>query len=186
MKLIIGLGNPGNEYAATRHNIGFQVIDEICRRLNSSAMANKFSAEITSVQIGQEKYFFAKPQTFMNNSGLSVRAISDYYKISLTDICIIHDDIDLPVGEARIKRGGGNGGHNGLRSIDQHCGVDYLRIRIGVGHPGERAQVSNYVLHNFAANDLSKITPLVIKIAANFEKIFVLSAAEFTTLLRAS
>lgn len=151
MFLVVGLGNPGAEYANTRHNIGFMAADEICSRYNFSSFKNKFDALVAEGQIGGEKVLLIKPQTFMNLSGNAVVKAALFYKILPENIIVIHDDIDLNVGQLKAKLGGGAGGHNGLKSIDSHITPDYNRIRIGVGHPaGKGPEVADYVLGHFS------------------------------------
>ncbi len=154
MYLVVGLGNPGAEYASTRHNIGFMAADEIVRRYRFSAFKNKFDALLAEGQIGGEKVLLLKPQTYMNLSGESVVKAALFYKILPENIIVIHDDIDLSVGQMKVKIGGGSGGHNGIKSIDRLVTPAYNRIRIGVGHPsGKGPEVADYVLGKFSATD---------------------------------
>jgi peptidyl-tRNA hydrolase, PTH1 family len=146
MHLIVGLGNIGEKYQLTRHNVGFMVIDEITKNLTTSNI-QKSNFHSTLEKSAYDLY--SKPTTFMNNSGKAVQAIKEYYKLDMEDIIVIHDDIDLPFGTVKFKIGGGHGGHNGLRSIDAHIGKEYIRVRIGVGKPQDKADVANYVLNNF-------------------------------------
>jgi len=150
MTLYVGLGNPGSSYAKTRHNIGWRVID----RLVSDTGAREISKSSFDGKLyRQGDRLFLKPTTYMNRSGKSVLSVKQFFKIDPESIVVIHDDIDLPFGAIRFKRGGGHGGHNGLRSIDAHLGRDYARIRIGVGKPEHKTQVSDYVLHDFTADE---------------------------------
>ena len=154
MFLVVGLGNPGSQYANTRHNIGFMAADAICSRYNFESFKKKFDGEIAAGQIGNEKVLVLKPHTFMNLSGNSVVKAAQFYKILPENIVVIHDDMDLKVGQIKAKRGGGSGGHNGLKSIDSHITPNYNRIRIGVGHPQEKGgQVIDYVLGAFSKAD---------------------------------
>lgn len=154
MFLVVGLGNPGAEYANTRHNIGFMATDEIFSRYNFSAFKSKFDALVAEGQIAGEKVLLLKPQTYMNLSGNAVVKAALFYKILPENVIVIHDDIDLALGQLKAKRGGGAGGHNGLKSIDSHITPDYNRIRIGVGHPaGHGAEVADYVLGQFSKAD---------------------------------
>lgn len=148
-KLIVGLGNPGKEYEATRHNAGFWWLDELARAHNAGFKAdNKFHGLIAKANLHGHEVFLLKPQTFMNVSGRSVGAVAQFYKIEAAQILVVHDELDLPPGTARLKLGGGHGGHNGLKDIIAHMGTkDFWRLRIGVGHPGDRAEVVNYVLN---------------------------------------
>jgi PTH1 family peptidyl-tRNA hydrolase len=156
MWLLIGLGNPGREYASTRHNIGFMAVDEIIRRHRFSGWRSdrKMAGELAEGEIAGQKCLALKPQTYMNLSGDSVGAVARFYKIAPENFIVFHDELDLPPGKLRVKKGGGHGGHNGLKSIDQHCGKDYWRVRLGIGHPGDKALVSPYVLGAFAKSDV--------------------------------
>ena len=150
MILLVGLGNPGPRYAGNRHNIGFMALDAIQSAYRGSAWRARFQGEASEAVLAGEKAILLKPTTFMNESGRAVRAAMDFYKIALKDVFVFHDELDLPPGKLRLKRGGGNAGHNGLRSITAHCGNDYPRIRLGIGHPGDKALVHSYVLNDFA------------------------------------
>ncbi|HEY1299758.1 MAG TPA: aminoacyl-tRNA hydrolase, partial [Stellaceae bacterium] len=156
MRLLVGLGNPGARYARNRHNIGFLALDAIARRYRLPDFRNRFKGELTEGPIGGDKRLLLKPQTFMNDSGDSVLAAASFYKIPPAEIVVIHDEIDLQPGKLRVKRGGGNAGHNGLRSIDARLGPDYWRVRIGVGHPGVKELVQPYVLQNFPADEIKE------------------------------
>lgn len=148
--LFVGLGNPGPDYARHRHTVGFMAIDAIAARHGFSDYRAKFRGQIAEGLIGGEKVLALKPQTFMNVSGESVAAAARFYKISAERIVVFHDELDLAALCVRVKRGGGNAGHNGLKSIDAHLGTpDYWRVRIGIGHPGERDKVHGYVLSDF-------------------------------------
>lgn len=169
MKLIVGLGNPGNEYSGTRHNIGFDIIDSISRTLNVTFSENKkLRSDIATGITYSTKFVLSKPTTFMNLSGQAVSLVSHYYKISTSSIIIIHDDIDLPVGAVKVKSGGGHGGHNGLKSIDNCMGSHYTRVRVGVGRPVHKGDVSNYVLGVFNHGERLLISDVITKITANF------------------
>ncbi len=158
MHLIIGLGNIGADYLLTRHNVGFMVIDEITKNL-TTANINKSNFQSTLLKSGYN--LFSKPTTYMNNSGVAVNSIMDYYKIDIEDIIVIHDDLDLPFGTVKYKVGGGHGGHNGLRSIDAHIGKEYIRVRIGIGKPEDRSNVANYVLSNFSKEEMNKLQDII-------------------------
>lgn len=150
MLLIVGLGNPGTQYQNTRHNIGFRVID----RLVSDSGANEISKNAFKGELFKSSnLLFLKPTTYMNLSGESVQAVKNFYKIELEDIIVVHDDIDLPFSALRFKKGGGHGGHNGLRSIDAMIGKEYLRVRMGVDKPAYKSQVADYVLHDFSQEE---------------------------------
>ncbi|MFN3259729.1 MAG: aminoacyl-tRNA hydrolase [Pikeienuella sp.] len=150
MKLLVGLGNPGARYARTRHNIGFMALDRIAEAHGFSPWRKKHQGEVAEGRLGDVRALLLKPQTFMNLSGQSVGEAARFLKIEPAEITVFHDEIDLAPGKCRVKHGGGHAGHNGLRSIHQHLGPDYARVRLGVGHPGRKEEVANYVLHDFA------------------------------------
>jgi PTH1 family peptidyl-tRNA hydrolase len=150
MRLIVGLGNPGREYESNRHNVGFQWVDELARvqKLNFKS-ESKFHGLTARGELHGHEVLLLKPQTFMNVSGRSVGALMQFYKIAPAEMLVVHDELDLPPGVARLKMGGGHGGHNGLKDIIAHLGSkDFWRLRIGIGHPGERTEVSGYVLND--------------------------------------
>jgi PTH1 family peptidyl-tRNA hydrolase len=165
MRLLVGLGNPGSRYAMTRHNVGFMAVDAIAARYRFAPFRAKFQGTISEGTVGDAKVLLLKPETYMNASGDSVGAAARFYKIDLSEIAVIHDDIDLADGKLRVKRGGGAGGHNGLRSIDDTLGPDYWRVRIGIGHPGMKELVEAYVLQNFTAEERQWLEPLIGAIA---------------------
>jgi len=166
MRLLVGLGNPGARYAGNRHNIGFMAVEAIARRHRAAGFRNRFKGELAEASIGGERVLLLKPQTFMNASGESVGATVRFFKLLLSDIIVIHDEIDLRPGKLRVKRGGGSAGHNGLRSIDTLLGPDYWRVRIGVGHPGVKELVQPYVLQNFPSEELTGwVEPLLGAVA---------------------
>ena len=149
MRLLVGLGNPGPRYAGNRHNIGFMAVDAIVRRHSFSSIRERFHASTAEGTIDGEKVLAMAPQTFMNDSGRAVQAALQFFKLQPTDVIVLYDEIDLPLGKVRAKRGGGAGGHNGIRSIDAHIGADYWRVRMGVDHPGQKELVKSYVLMDF-------------------------------------
>ena len=168
MILFVGLGNPGSQYENTRHNIGFKVIDKLVNDATTKGLAAR---DISKTSFQGKLYraansLFLKPTTFMNLSGQSVQSVKDFFKIELEDIIVIHDDIDLPFGAVRFKKGGGHGGHNGLRSLDAHITKEYVRVRIGVGKPERKSQVSDYVLHDFSQEE----TPMLERCIAHVAK----------------
>ncbi|MHC5233038.1 aminoacyl-tRNA hydrolase [Brucella sp. LJL56] len=172
MLLIAGLGNPGPKYAHNRHNIGFMAADEIFRRHRFSNWQKKFQAEIADGVIDGEKVLLIKPQTFMNLSGQSIGEAMRFYKLTSADLVVIYDELDLIPGKLRIKTGGGSGGHNGIKSIDAHVqsfpgGQNYRRMRLGIGHPGAKELVHNYVLGDFAKADNEWLDTLLGAIADN-------------------
>jgi len=147
IQLIVGLGNPGPEHTHDRHNLGFHFVDELARRHGGEfRQESKFQGSLARIGVDGADLRLLKPDTYMNRSGQSVRSVIDFLKLDIAQLLIVHDDLDLPVGELRLKVGGGHGGHNGLRDLTQHLTADYLRLRIGIGHPGDRSQVTNFVL----------------------------------------
>ncbi len=162
MWLLVGLGNPGDKYEYNRHNIGFLAIDAIADTYGFPAYKKKYQGLMAEGNIEGEKVILLKPQTYMNNSGQSVGEAAKFYKIPLDRIAVFHDELDLAAGKIRTKKGGGNAGHNGLRSMDSHLNSnDYWRIRLGIGHPGDKAMVHNHVLSDFSKNDLIWLKPLI-------------------------
>lgn len=154
IRLIAGLGNPGSQYDKTRHNAGFWFVDELARRYSGQFAAEKrFSGDVCKLQVGSNVVWLIKPITFMNRSGLAVRQLADFYRIPVENILVVHDELDIPAGEVRLKQGGGHGGHNGLRDLHAHLGADYWRLRLGVGHPGDRNKVVDYVLSRPTQDD---------------------------------
>jgi len=175
MWLVVGLGNPGQTYRNQRHNIGFMAVDAIHSHFAFGATRSKFHSEVCEGGIAgvSEKVLLLKPQTFMNESGRAVQAAAAFHKIPLTQIIVLHDDLDLAPGQIKLKQGGGAGGHNGLRSLDAHIGNNYLRLRLGIGHPGihhpeKAALVHTYVLSDFAKGDKAWLEPLLEKLAKHF------------------
>lgn len=166
MLIIVGLGNPGPRYAQQRHNVGFMAADAIHARHRFAPWRQKFQAEISEGTLADERVLLIKPLTYMNDSGRAVGEAARFYKVAPGDIVVVHDELDLPPGKFRLKAGGGHGGHNGLRSLSQHLGDAYRRLRIGIGHPGSKDAVHNYVLHDFAKSDEKWLAPLLDAIAA--------------------
>jgi len=165
--LLIGLGNPGASYAGNRHNAGFMALDQIISDYGFSRPIRKFGGIIAEGMIGGRKACAFAPMGYMNTSGGPANEIAHFYKIPLDHIIVIHDELDLPLGKLKVKRGGGNGGHNGLRSLDAHIGADYARIRVGIGHPGDKNRVSDYVLSDFAKDEWPVVEQMVAEIAKN-------------------
>ena len=167
LSLIVGLGNPGEKYKKNRHNIGFDVVDALADRYGVSCTQSKFQGvyckmpEIESIAI--------KPLTYMNNSGVSVLGVMNFFKILKGNVFVVHDDLDLGVGEVRVKLGGGNAGHNGLKSIDKYIGAEYWRIRIGIGRPEAKEEVANYVLDDFSKEEALIMGSVVVGIVGKFE-----------------
>ena len=175
MKLIVGLGNPGSEYAGTRHNIGFSAIDLLSSRSGIGLSSSKFSAESGQGTIAGERSILLKPQTFMNLSGQSVGPAAHFYKLSAEDLIVIHDELDLPLGQMQIRRGGGTGGHNGLKSIVQCLGTgDFIRIRVGTGKPqgpNAKERVVGFVLGRFSGDEQALADEMIQKTADAVEAI---------------
>jgi PTH1 family peptidyl-tRNA hydrolase len=165
MKLFVGLGNPGGEYAFHRHNVGFMAVDAIAASHSFPAWRKRFSGVAAEGKLGGETVLLLKPQTYMNESGRSVGEAIRFYKLDLADVIVFHDELDLAPGKIRVKRGGGVAGHNGLRSLTAHVGNDYWRVRIGIGHPGHRDLVTHHVLRDFAKADRDWLKPLLDAIA---------------------
>ena len=153
IRIIAGLGNPEDKYARTLHNAGFWYVDALARKYGGSfRFEKKFDAENCRISVCGEDVWLIKPQSYMNLSGGPIRGMLDYYRLQVGELLVAHDEIDLPPGTTRLKMGGGHGGHNGLRDIVRHCGADFLRLRLGVGHPGEKSKVTHYVLKRGAAD----------------------------------
>lgn len=165
MLIIAGLGNPGTKYAGHRHNIGFMAVDEIVRRHGFSAWRKKFQAEVSEGLLEGETVLVMKPQTYMNESGRAVGEAMRFYNLGAEDLVVLYDELDLVAGKVRVKTGGGSGGHNGIRSIDAHCGKDYRRVRLGIGHPGSKDRVTGHVLGDFAKADRDWLEPLLDEVA---------------------
>ncbi len=147
IRLVAGLGNPGREYDATRHNAGFWWVDQLAAELGGRwATEGKFAGQVAKVRGPEGDVWLLKPDTFMNRSGQAVGALARFYKLTPAEVLVVHDELDLPPGTARLKLGGGHGGHNGLKDIDAHLGKDYWRLRLGIGHPGDREKVVGFVL----------------------------------------
>jgi peptidyl-tRNA hydrolase, PTH1 family len=150
MRLFVGLGNPGSRYARNRHNVGFMAVDAIARAHGTATWRQRFQGSTAEAVLGGERVLLLKPGTYMNESGRAVAEAQRFFKIALGDVVVFHDELDLPSGKLRVKVGGGNAGHNGLRSITAQCGNDYRRVRLGIGHPGHKDLVHPYVLSDFA------------------------------------
>lgn len=163
--LLVGLGNPGPKYAGNRHNIGFMAADVLARVYGLSGFRSRFQGEIAAGTIDGHDVLLLKPSTFMNESGRSVGEAARFHKILPEATYVLHDELDLTAGKVRIKRGGGAAGHNGLRSIDAHIGADYWRIRLGIGHPGDKRRVLGHVLDNFDGTDKEWLDPVLTAVA---------------------
>lgn len=166
MLLLVGLGNPGPKYERNRHNIGFMAVDAIVRRHSFGAWRSRFQALVAEGQLAGEKVLAIKPMTYMNESGRAVGEALRFYKLQPSEVVVVHDELDLVLGKIRVKVGGGHAGHNGLRSIDSHIGSAFRRIRVGIGHPGDRDRVHGHVLSDFAKAEEPLVTRTVDAIAA--------------------
>jgi PTH1 family peptidyl-tRNA hydrolase len=165
MHLLVGLGNPGAAYGRNRHNIGFMAADEIVRRHGFSGWRNKFQGLVAEGSVDGAKILLLKPQTFMNLSGQAVAEAARFHKIAPENVIVFYDELDLAPGKVRVKKGGGSGGHNGIKSIDQHFGPDYWRVRLGIGHPGDKRLVTPYVLGDFFTEERAWLEPLLDGVA---------------------
>ena len=161
MRLVVGLGNPGRRYVQTRHNIGFMVIENLSNRWTIPADGKQLGALVGGGRIGNTKAMLVRPQSFMNRSGQPVRSLVGYFKAEPTDVVVVHDDLDLPFGRVQLKRGGGHGGHNGLRDLNKHVGSDYIRIRMGVGRPPEGWDTADYVLGKWNPKEKAEIESIL-------------------------
>ena len=178
IRIIAGLGNPGDKYERTLHNAGFWFVDALARKYGGSfRYEKKFDADYCRINLHGEDVWLVKPQAYMNESGGPIRGMIDYYRLRATELLVAHDEIDLEPGTVRLKKGGGHGGHNGLRDIIRHCGNDFMRLRLGVGHPGDKSLVTNYVLKradsdaesaiNSNIRDALDVLPLLVESGLN-------------------
>ena len=167
MLLLVGLGNPGSNYTNTRHNIGFKIIDAINSKFKLSKQKPKFKGLLTTVNINEKKVYAIKPLTFMNNSGICIRELIEYFKIEAENIIVFHDDLDIDFGKIKTKFGGSSAGHNGIESIDKFIGKDYSRVRIGIGKPNDKIAVSDYVLKDFDDDEKQQLETLKNNITEN-------------------
>jgi PTH1 family peptidyl-tRNA hydrolase len=160
VKLIVGLGNPGRDYETSRHNAGFWVVEELARRHGGAFRAEpKFNAELARTRIGGHELWLVKPQDYMNNSGRVTAAVATFYKVEPPQMLVVHDELDLPAAEVRLKEGGGSGGHNGLKDLIAHVGEGFWRLRLGVGHPGNREQVTPWLLSRSSVAEREELEP---------------------------
>lgn len=169
MLLLVGLGNPGARHAGNRHNIGFMAVEAIAKRHGIAPWRRRFQGMAAEGNIGSARVLLLMPGTFMNESGRAVAEAAKFYKVGLDEIVVFHDELDLPAGKLRLKVGGGNAGHNGLRSITAHMGNDYKRARMGIGHPGDKAIVHSYVLSDFAKSERDWVETMCDAVADNAE-----------------
>jgi len=171
LKLVVGLGNPGPRYEQTRHNAGFWFVDLLAERARGRFAADsRFQGELARITLAGDELRLLKPTTFMNLSGQSAGAVARFFKLAPEQLLVVHDELDLPPGTARLKRGGGHGGHNGLRDLVRHMGADFWRLRVGIGHPGDRDQVVDYVLTRAPAEEEKAIRATLEDAVAAVEK----------------
>ena len=161
MQLIVGLGNPGEKYQYTRHNIGYMAIENIISAQQDYKIKKKFNSVIYETMLDKNRIILVKPETYMNNSGDAVFQIANFYKIDSKNIFILHDELDIPFGKIRIKSGGGNAGHNGLKSISNKIDNNYIRVRLGIGHPGNKEGVNSHVMGNFTGSEKEKLNQIL-------------------------
>ena len=180
MKLLVGLGNPGSKYEKNRHNIGFMTIDEIHGFYNFSPWKKKFQSAASEGYIAGQKCLLLKPMTYMNESGRAVSEAVKFYKIPNEEIFVFHDELDIKPGKIKVKSGGGNAGHNGLKSISAHIGNEYTRIRMGIGHPGQKDIVHIYVLNNFSKEETEWLNPLINAVSRATSKLIENDTPGFT------
>jgi len=159
--LLVGLGNPGEKYARSRHNVGFMIADALQRRYGRAPFRGKFDGDLAEAEIAGEKVLLLEPTTYMNESGKSVGAASRFFKIPKEDVIVFHDEMDLALGKVRVKKGGGAAGHNGIRSVANHIGPQFRRVRVGIGHPGEKGRVVGHVLKDFDSADQAQMDKIV-------------------------
>lgn len=183
MLLVVGLGNPGSDYARNRHNVGFMAVDGIVHRYRFSPFRSKFQGQLAEGEVAGRKVYVFKPMTFMNRSGDAVLGAQRFYKIKPEDVLVFHDELDLAHGKLRVKRGGGHAGHNGLRSIQARLGPDYRRVRIGIGHPGDKDRVVSHVLKDFSKAEAGEVERMVEAIAEAFPFLVVDDDPGFMTKL---
>ena len=181
MMIIAGLGNPGSKYAKNRHNIGFMAVDAIASLYSFDNWRSQFKAETAQGRIAGQKVMLIKPQTYMNDSGVAIGQALRFYKVPLDKLVVCYDDLDLAPGKLKVKQGGGHGGHNGLRSIDKHLGPNYWRVRLGIGHPGDKSRVHGYVLGDFAKAEHDWLVPLIAAVAQEAPEIVKGDKVKFTT-----
>ncbi|MDB9761990.1 aminoacyl-tRNA hydrolase [Alphaproteobacteria bacterium] len=183
MLVLVGLGNPEAKYKLNRHNVGFMTIDSIVANYKLAPYKTKFQSQIITKKINDTPVIFSKPQTFMNLSGKSIGNILNFYKLKCENVIVIHDDLDLNLGTVKTKIGGSSGGHNGLKSLDSIIGKNYRRLRIGIGHPGDKTLVNNYVLGDFSKSENVIINILIKNISLNFDKIITKKEDNLSQLL---
>lgn len=170
-QLWVGLGNPGPQYVFNRHNVGFMTVDAIAEIHRFGPVQKKFQGWLQEGRIGSDKILLLKPATFMNESGRAVGEAMRFFKLELSALTVFHDELDLAPFKVKIKQGGGHAGHNGLRSIDQHLGADFRRVRLGIGHPGHKDRVTGYVLGNYAKDEIDDLAGMLGAVAAEADRL---------------
>lgn len=181
MLLLVGLGNPGPKYEKNRHNIGFMAVDDIVRRHSFGPWKARFQGQIAEGRLGGEKILALKPTTFMNESGRAVGEALRFYKLDAADVIVIYDELDVAPGKIKVKQGGGHGGHNGLRSLDAHIGKDYWRVRLGIGHPGDKSRVHGHVLGDFAKAEMPTVDRVIDAVSNAIPALIEEGAPAFST-----
>jgi PTH1 family peptidyl-tRNA hydrolase len=177
LKLVVGLGNPGPEHADTRHNAGFWVVDRLAQRAGGSLRPHaRYQGDVGRITLGGRELWLLKPMTYMNRSGSSIRALAEYTRIAPDEVLVVHDELDLPVGALRLKCGGGSGGHNGLKDTISHIGEGFWRLRVGIGHPGQRGEVIDYVLRRAPAAEQALLDSAVVEGADAVERVLDVGA----------
>lgn len=171
MQLIVGLGNPGKKYQYTRHNIGYMAIENIISLQRDYKVKKKFNSIIYEAKLEKDRAILVKPETYMNNSGDAVSQVAHFYKIDSKNIFVLHDELDIPFGKIRIKSGGGNAGHNGLKSISNKIDNNYIRVRLGIGHPGGKERVNGHVMGNFSGSEKDKLNQILNYLTNNINEI---------------
>ena len=168
---IIGLGNPGAKHEGNRHNVGFMAVEELAREAGAGAAQQKFSGLLQVADYQGQKLYFFTPQTFMNRSGVPTSELTRFYKIPVENVIVVYDELDVALGKVKIKQGGGAGGHNGIKSLDQHIGKDYWRVRIGIDHPGRKEMVHSHVLSDFSGDERKVVDNLLADLAKQLPKL---------------
>lgn len=179
--LLVGLGNPGPEYALNRHNVGYMVVDDLAYTFNASPEKKQGRTLVREAKIGDTRVLLVKALSYMNLSGPPVAELASFYKIPLDDVIVFHDELDLEFGRLRVKQGGGSGGHNGLKSLDSSLGQNYWRVRIGIGHPGDKSRVAGYVLQNFTKNEQEEVGDLLDDISQEITGLFLKDKSAFAS-----
>ncbi|MFN7366060.1 MAG: aminoacyl-tRNA hydrolase [Alphaproteobacteria bacterium] len=179
--LLVGLGNPGPEYALNRHNVGYMVVDDLAYTFNASHEKKQGRTLVREAKIGDTRVLLVKTLSYMNVSGPPVAELASFYKIPLDDVIVFHDELDLEFGRLRVKQGGGSGGHNGLKSLDSSLGQNYWRVRIGIGHPGDKNRVAGYVLQNFTKAEQEEVGDLLDDISQEITGLFLKDKSAFAS-----